>query len=178
MQLLEGWQPNRAVPTMRDPQLVAIYRHATGTIAERRKGLAYLRKGDSSKALEHFDLALTFSPDDAVAWLGRVDALMDMGDYEQCESLLREVVDRGEGGLPALVRLALGADLLIHEATGAHTGHSAPAQAAEIAREAGVARLALIHYPVRGVNLEDWRLAAAEFPGPVELARDGNSYLL
>jgi ribonuclease Z len=79
---------------------------------------------------------------------------------------------------PTLARLALGADLLIHEATGDQTGHSTPAQAAEIAREAGVSRLALIHYPVRGVNLEDWWLAAAEFPGPVELAHDGSSYAL
>lgn len=77
-----------------------------------------------------------------------------------------------------LVRLALGADLLIHEATGEQTGHSSPAQAAEVAREAGVTRLALIHYPVRGVNLEAWRLAAAGFPGPVLLARDGDVYLL
>jgi ribonuclease Z len=79
---------------------------------------------------------------------------------------------------PALVHLALGADLLIHEATGDHLGHSTPAQAAESACEAGVARLALIHYPVRGVNLEAWLLAAAEFPGPVELAHDGSVYQL
>lgn len=79
---------------------------------------------------------------------------------------------------PALVRLALGADLLLHEATGDHAGHSTPAQAAEVAREAGVAQLALIHYPVRGVNLEAWRLQAAEFPGPVTLARDGDRYRL
>ena len=79
---------------------------------------------------------------------------------------------------PALVRLALGADLLIHEAAGDHVGHSTPAQAAESAREAGVARLALIHYPVRGVNLESWRLAAADFPGPVVLAHDRSSYQL
>ena len=78
----------------------------------------------------------------------------------------------------AVVRLALGADLLIHEATGDHAGHSTPAQAAEIGREAGVARLALIHYPVRGINLETWRLAAAEFPGPVDLTRDGSIYEL
>lgn len=79
---------------------------------------------------------------------------------------------------PALVRLAQSADLLIHEAAGEHVGHSSPAQAAEVACEAGVARLALIHYPVRGVNLEAWRRAAAEFPGPVSLARDGDVYLL
>lgn len=79
---------------------------------------------------------------------------------------------------PALVRLASGADLLLHEATGEHPGHSTPAEAAEVAREAGVAQLALIHYPVRGMNLEAWRLQAAEFPGPVTLAREGDRYQL
>lgn len=79
---------------------------------------------------------------------------------------------------PSLVRLALRADLLLHEATGDRPGHSSPAQAAQVAREAGVAHLALIHYPVRGVNLEDWRLAASAFPGTCRLARDGDVYPL
>jgi ribonuclease Z len=78
----------------------------------------------------------------------------------------------------ALIRLAAGADLLIHEATGAYAGHSTPAEAAEVAREAGVAQLALIHYPVRNVNLEAWRRQAAGFPGPVSLAREGDRYPL
>lgn len=78
----------------------------------------------------------------------------------------------------ALVRLALGADLLLHEATGDYAGHSTPAEAAEVAREAGVAGLALIHYPVRGVNLEAWCRQAAGFPGPVSLAQEGDSYPL
>ena len=78
----------------------------------------------------------------------------------------------------AVVQLAAGADLLIHEATGEHPGHSTPAGAAEVARDAGVTELALIHYPVRGVNLEAWRLQAAEFPGPVTLAREGDRYRL
>jgi ribonuclease Z len=77
-----------------------------------------------------------------------------------------------------LVRLATGADLLLHEATGPYAGHSSPAQAAEVAREAGVAHLALIHYPVRGMDLEAWRLRAAEFPGRVTLAHDGDIYPL
>jgi ribonuclease Z len=80
---------------------------------------------------------------------------------------------------PAVVDLAAGADLLVHEATGEHLGHSSPAQAAEVAREAGVERLALIHYPVHGLDLERWRQAAAAgFPGPVTLARDGDVYPL
>jgi ribonuclease Z len=76
----------------------------------------------------------------------------------------------------SLIDLAAGADLLLHEATGEHVGHSSPAEAAEVAREAGVVRLALIHYPVVGVNLERWRLAAAGFPGEVSLAQDGDVY--
>lgn len=77
-----------------------------------------------------------------------------------------------------LIQLAEGADLLIHEATGTLPGHSSPAGAAEVAAEAGVERLVLIHYPVRGVNLETWRRGAAEFPGRVELAEDGDIYVL
>lgn len=78
----------------------------------------------------------------------------------------------------AMARLALGADLLIHEATGELPGHSSPADAARVAREAGAAELALIHYPVRGVNLEAWRQQAADFYGPVTLASDGDVYPL
>ena len=77
-----------------------------------------------------------------------------------------------------LVRLSLGADLLIHEATGDHPGHSSPREASLLAREAAVRRLVLIHYPVRGVDLEEWRSAASEFSGPVDLACDGDIYPL
>lgn len=74
---------------------------------------------------------------------------------------------------PAVVRLATGANLLLHEANGSHPGHSSPEQAAEVAQAAGVEQLILIHYPVHGVDLEAWRARAARFPGPVTLARDG-----
>jgi ribonuclease Z len=78
----------------------------------------------------------------------------------------------------SVIRLAHGADLLIHEATGAGPGHSSPAQAATVARKAGVRRLILTHYPVRGVDLDAWLADAAEFPGPVALAQDGDVYPL
>jgi ribonuclease Z len=79
---------------------------------------------------------------------------------------------------PALARLAAGADILIHEATGEERGHSSPRQAAEIAREAGVTQLVLIHYPIYGVDLEAWRAEAARFHGRVTLAHDGDVYPL
>jgi ribonuclease Z len=49
---------------------------------------------------------------------------------------------------PAVVRLAKDADLLLHEASGAYPGHSSPAQAGEVASQAGARTLLLIHYPV------------------------------
>lgn len=91
----------------------------------------------------------------------------------------RSIVYSGDTGpCQAVIRLAAGVDLLIHEASGGDHGHSSPAQAGEVAREAGAQKLALIHYPVRGVDLEAWRLAAAEFPGPVTLAQDGDVHPL
>ncbi len=75
-----------------------------------------------------------------------------------------------------LLELAMGADLLIQEAAGAFPNHTSPAQAADLAREAGVAELALIHYPVHGVDPEEMRREAAAFPGPVWIARDGDSF--
>ena len=45
------------------------------------------------------------------------------------------------------MRLADGADILIHEAAGAAFGHSSAEQAGEIATRAEVGKLYLIHYP-------------------------------
>jgi ribonuclease BN (tRNA processing enzyme) len=47
-----------------------------------------------------------------------------------------------------------------------------------VARQAGAARLALIHYPVPGTDLESWRGRAAGFGGEVLLAQDGDVYPL
>jgi len=78
----------------------------------------------------------------------------------------------------AIIRMALGADLFLHEATGSGPGHSTPAQAGMAAREAGARRLLLIHYPP-GMDREAWRAEAeAAFGGPVELVRDLSEYPL
>jgi len=72
-----------------------------------------------------------------------------------------------------VVRLAAGADILIHEATGTSLGHSSAAQAGEAARQAGAKALYLIHYPTGDFDpaplVEE---AQREFPGPVTLTRD------
>ena len=48
----------------------------------------------------------------------------------------------------AVVRLADGADVLIHEATGSLAGvHASPEEAADVAARAGVGRLVLVHAP-------------------------------
>ncbi len=73
----------------------------------------------------------------------------------------------------AVVRLAQGADILIHESNGPLPGHSTPMQAGEIAQRAGVKHLVLIHYPVFTDNLDIWcSMASAVFDGLVELAED------
>ncbi|MEZ0397018.1 MAG: MBL fold metallo-hydrolase [Anaerolineales bacterium] len=72
-----------------------------------------------------------------------------------------------------VVRLAQGADVLIHESSGAFRGHSSAAQAAEIARQAEVGALYLIHYPTGPYASGDLVAEAkARFPGPVSLAED------
>ncbi|HHP7238601.1 MBL fold metallo-hydrolase [Longibacter sp.] len=64
---------------------------------------------------------------------------------------------------PAVVQLSKGADLLVHEATGATEGHSSAVQAAETAREAGVERLVLVHLP-GGDKADDLTAAREVFP--------------
>ncbi len=73
-----------------------------------------------------------------------------------------------------MVHLAAGADALFHEATGTLPGHTSPAQAGEIARQAGAGALYLIHYSLDESGQEQAIKASREkFSGPVYLARDG-----
>jgi ribonuclease Z len=73
----------------------------------------------------------------------------------------------------AVTNLARGADVLIHEATGASVGHSTAAQAAETATQAHVGQLLLIHYPP-DPKAEENLLQAAQngFSGEVGLTHD------
>lgn len=67
------------------------------------------------------------------------------------------IEDRAGGGVvaysadtepsDAVVRLAAGSDILVHEATGRFAGHSDAEQAAGVAARAGVGRLILVHLP-------------------------------
>jgi ribonuclease Z len=77
---------------------------------------------------------------------------------------------------PQVVRLAEGANVLIHEASGLVSGHSSAAQAGEAAAKAEVGELYLIHYPTGqfySANL--LAEARAKFAGPVTLAEDFES---
>jgi len=72
-----------------------------------------------------------------------------------------------------VVRLASGADVLIHEATGLSPGHTSAAQAGEIATRSEVGQLLLIHYQVHpDVDPNLVAEAAKRFQGPVVLAED------
>ena len=85
---------------------------------------------------------------------------------------------------PEVVESARRADLLIHEAHGplaeaAHAlGHSAAAEAGEVARSAGVDRLVLTHFREERFADPEKLVAEAEsaFGGPVEAARDLTSF--
>jgi ribonuclease Z len=72
-----------------------------------------------------------------------------------------------------VVRLAEGADVLIHEAAGASVGHSSAEQAGEIATKAEAGALYLIHYPTGkyagGDLVAD---ARRRYQGDVKLAED------
>jgi ribonuclease Z len=74
---------------------------------------------------------------------------------------------------PQVIRLADGANVLIHEASGLLPGHSSAKQAGEAAAQAEVSELYLIHYPTgkfaAGDLLSEARTA---FDGPVTLAED------
>jgi ribonuclease Z len=72
-----------------------------------------------------------------------------------------------------VVRLAQESDVLIHEAAGAARGHTSPRQAGQVAREAEVNSLYLIHYPCWEVNPQPFIAEAQEtFAGRVDLAVD------
>lgn len=60
----------------------------------------------------------------------------------------------------AVARMAQGADILVHEATGEGMAHSSAQEAAEVAQEAGVGRLLLVHIPPEKY-LDDAELAKA-----------------
>jgi ribonuclease Z len=70
-------------------------------------------------------------------------------------------------------RLAEQADILIHEASGKHVGHSSAAQAAGVATRARAQALYLIHYPTgQFANGDPVEEAANDFKGKVALATD------
>ena len=72
-----------------------------------------------------------------------------------------------------VVRLALGADILIHEATGVGPGHTSAEQAGEIAQKAGVKTLVLIHYYAKQNSPDQlYEQAKKSFAGEIVLAKD------
>ncbi len=72
-----------------------------------------------------------------------------------------------------VVRLAEGADVLIHEAAGNIKGHSSAEQAGEIAAQAEVGKLYLIHYPTGKYAVGDLLAEARRsYQGPIMQAED------
>jgi ribonuclease Z len=81
------------------------------------------------------------------------------------------------GPSDAVVDLAQGADLLVHEANGGpYDGHSTMTDAAEVAKRAGAERLVLVHLPP-GDKQADLIEAQRTF-GRTELGEEGGQYAL
>jgi ribonuclease Z len=73
----------------------------------------------------------------------------------------------------AILDISRGVDILLHEASGPFKGHSSAAQAADVAREANVGSLYIIHYPTgRYASGNPVAEAQSHFSGPVILAED------
>lgn len=73
----------------------------------------------------------------------------------------------------AVCRLAKDVDVLIHESTGTGIGHTTPEAAGQIATDAKVGALYLIHYPPPLVTPETLlEKAGSRFRGPVTVAYD------
>ncbi len=75
---------------------------------------------------------------------------------------------------PAIACLAHKADILVHEATGAFSGHSSAAQAAEVAAQAEAGRLLLVHLPP-GLSDDDLHEARQRF-AQTELGEELGAY--
>jgi ribonuclease Z len=106
------------------------------------------------------DSGATIAPDDVVGPARPGRRIVFSGDTRPCRTLFDA---------------ALGADLLIHEATfledehdrAAETGHATAKQAAALARDAGVHLLALTHISTRYLGREIAAEAVAEFAATV-----------
>ena len=71
-----------------------------------------------------------------------------------------------------VIRLARHADVLIQESAGEAKGHTSPAKAGELAAEAGVQRLVMIHYDPNVPEEKMLHDAAMSFKGRIDLAKD------
>lgn len=78
---------------------------------------------------------------------------------------------------PPIIDLARNAHLLIHEATGDHPGHSSGADAGQVASEAGVEQLVLVHLAGNAAAAEQVAGEARKYFGGVVVAGvDGATY--
>ncbi len=73
----------------------------------------------------------------------------------------------------AVLQLAAGVDVLIHESAGPGKGHTSPAQAGESAARSGAKRLVMIHYEHRRGAETLKAEARSTFSGLVDLSVDG-----
>ena len=127
----------------------------------------YLPEEEMSLVLDHEEIRIFSSP---VRHLIPTVGLRI--EFPQVDKVLAYSCDTEP--TPSVVQLASGADVLIHETAGPSRGHSSASQAGNIARQAEVGSLYLIHYPTGNMNNPQPLVAQAaeSFGGPVLLAED------
>lgn len=124
--------------------------------------------GNCTTFLDNDDLVVTASPGDhSVPVIGlRFEA-------KRSKTVMAYSCDTEYS--PTIVELAKGADVLVHEASGEAPGHSAPAVAGRVAREAGVGRLVLVHLPPLNGQVDAWLGEASQAFQPTQVGSDGAS---
>ncbi len=108
------------------------------------------------------------------------------GEHDGVAVIALRVQARNGGGVAAyscdtapsavVARLARQADVLFHEATGPYPGHSTAAQAAEIARDAAVRRLVLVHLPPSAYLTDAMLQVASRTFSPIERGEELGRY--
>ena len=70
-------------------------------------GLCARMRGDSEAAIAHLTAATERAPDEYASWFELAAALADTGRFDQARTILRTLIDRGQGGPQPWVGLAL-----------------------------------------------------------------------
>ncbi len=74
-------------------------------------GILYMRSGDNAKARQHYDMAISMTPDMPEAYINNSAALIYMGEYASAVEAINKAIDLGTNKMPeALYNRAMAYD--------------------------------------------------------------------